>query len=54
MFALEEYTMNPHYKTIHAKYMGSLGFIGGINKKECWPNTSHTITAGDVDGWCQN
>ena len=28
--------------------------LGIVLRNKCWPTTFHTITVGDVDGWCQN
>jgi hypothetical protein len=39
-----------HQKICSISAMKLLGILF-INK--CWPTTSHTITAKDVDGWCQ-
>ena len=46
----------PHVPWSHRTFrpIPTVKLLGIMFKNRCWPTTFHTITAGDVDGWCVN
>ena len=32
----------------------TMKLLGIVLRNRCWPIIFHTVTSGDVDGWCQN
>ena len=44
-----------HHAPIHQTFrpVPTLKLLGTMLKSRCWPTHLHTITSGDVNGWCQ-